>query len=106
MYDVPISLFYTPLTVCGIDPWFDKQHKHGREGSRAGSLLGEVSSESEAVQALDKLWEAGAWAAHRLFRAEARFELQSQKSPISTPSRQRFWPKAVQPPGRQPVPFA
>lgn len=43
MYDVPISFFYRPLTVCGMDAWFDEQPKHGREGSRAGSLLDEVS---------------------------------------------------------------
>lgn len=48
------------------------------------------------MRALDKQWDAGAQAVDRLFRAEASFELQSQKSPISTPSRQRFCLKAMQ----------
>lgn len=43
MSDVSNSLFYKSLTVCGMDTWFDDQSKHGREGSTAGSLLGEVS---------------------------------------------------------------
>lgn len=94
-----------------MDTWFDEQPKHVRKGSRTGSLLGEVShlnlKQCRSVNSnLDKLWEAGAWAVCRLFRAEARMELRSQKSLISTPSRQRFCLKAVQPPGRQPELFA
>jgi len=63
---VPVRLFYRLLMQCGMGVRFDERSRDCREGSRAGSLLGEVSHESGAghlTRLLDKLWEADAWAA-------------------------------------------
>lgn len=83
MSDVPLCLFYRLLTQCGMGARFDEQSRPGREGSRSGSLPGDVSHLNVEQGNSCRYRTSSGRLVHRLFWAAARFELQCQKSPMS-----------------------